>query len=76
MRNEPSNSWEVSYVISIRKPHVDLDITKKELYNKLGRVRISQLNEWAHFYFSHQWFLDHIVRRPPPPKQLSEDYYF
>jgi hypothetical protein len=74
MRNDPANSWEVSYVISIRKPHVDLDISRKELMLKLGRNRVVQLNHWASEYFTHNWFLEHIVRRPPPSKLVEDSY--
>ena len=57
---EPQNSWEVSYVISIRKPHIDTKITREELVKLIRRDRLSELRSWADRYFCHKWFLEHV----------------
>jgi hypothetical protein len=60
MKEEPLNSWEVSYVISIRKPHIDLLITREEIIRKIGSIRALDLKQWSDRYFSHKWFVEHI----------------
>ena len=58
--DEPANSWEVSYIISVCKPHIELGFTKQELYEKVGSNRAYRLRQWSLENFDHQWFLRHI----------------
>ena len=57
---EPSNSWEISYVIAINKPHVNLGVPHDEVFRALSRERKAELREWANQCFHHSWFLYHI----------------
>lgn len=69
---EPENSWEVSYVISIKKPGYPQGIDSHKLLSKIGSNRSSELSEWANNYYYYSWFSDHSKKYPPiklPPKE-------
>lgn len=57
---EPVNSWEISYVISLYKPHIDLEIKKDKLFFKIGNLRAKELRRWAEEEFTHKWFTLHV----------------
>lgn len=56
----PENSWEVSYVISVRKPHIKLGGSNEEFFRAVGWRRAKELRQWAEEEFDHYWLLQHI----------------
>lgn len=56
----PQNSWEVSYIFSIYRSDINLEITKDQLNKVLSRERRNALREWAAEYYDRRWFLDHV----------------
>jgi hypothetical protein len=57
---EPENSYEVSYVICLKKPHVTVGMSENKLFKKLGAETAFKLQYWANANFSQRWFKDHI----------------
>lgn len=57
---EPSNSWEVSFVIHIRRPEKDIDVNEVVWHKVLGNPRMDELRKWAKESYNSKWFKDHI----------------
>ncbi len=57
---EPANSWEITYVISYKRPQIDLGIEKEEVYRVIGPARAKELRAWAHENFTGYWLKWHI----------------
>jgi hypothetical protein len=67
---EPYNSWEVSYIVSIRRPYIKLGITKKELDKIVPDYRKRMIKSWAREFFTQEWFLAAMNIKPRPSMQL------
>lgn len=59
--HQPSNSWEVSYILSIFRPKLDLGIKPYELFFKIGKERCDQLRNWALTNFDSRWVKEHTL---------------
>lgn len=60
MNTEPRNSFEISFVIKIRKPQLDIGISTRNLVKILGTRRCDELREWAYTQYTYRWFKDSI----------------
>jgi hypothetical protein len=67
---EPANSWEVSYIVSIRRPYAHLDITKEELEKSVPLYRKRMIKSWARDFFTQDWFLAHMNIKVRPSLHL------
>lgn len=57
---EPQNSWEVAYVISYKRPKIDIGMKKEQAFLTIGSARAKELREWAAKEFDGRWLKDHI----------------
>jgi len=57
---EPSNSWEITYAILSKKPHLKLDVTYNEVVRHLEYSRMREINAWISENFSYKWFINHV----------------
>jgi hypothetical protein len=59
--NEPQNSWEVSFILALYRPNIDLGITLPKLFMKIGKERSIRLREWAHEQLTGFWIKEHTL---------------
>lgn len=58
---EPQNSWEVSYVFSMKRPNIKLGIPRRDIFLKVGLERGKELMKWTETEdFDSRWIRDHI----------------
>lgn len=57
---EPENSYEVSYVISYKRPKIELGIAKNDIFRIVGPGRARELREWSNKEFDGRWLKDHL----------------
>jgi hypothetical protein len=59
--HEPQNSWEVSYILSIFRPKLDIGIKQSHLFFTIGADRCRVLREWAEQFFGPKWVKEHTL---------------
>lgn len=58
--NEPANSWEISYVVLLKRPKIDIGLTFKECFKQINEKRREILTNWANTQFTSAWLKEHL----------------
>ncbi len=61
MIDEPRNSWEVSYIMWLKRPKINIGLKKDILWLKyIDSTRQQELVTWAYENYDYKWFKWHI----------------
>ena len=52
---KPENSYEVAYVLKLKRPSIDVGCSLEQLCSVLGPKRTESLNKWAKYGANKEW---------------------